>query len=210
MSAAAAEARERGCRYLVSLSAGPATRLQSLRAGWRDLGEITTLQRTSPAAQVRRLLHEKLAEHRAPSRPGRTRAASGVATHGGRRSTGVRSIQAARACARSDAIGRGAEPQRFGAAAAGGHGQPDRAPPSARRGAQCLRCPLSRVAVRQPALQLPVRLLRCVDSRGFRRAGDAGRSRTRPGPNRPLGGAGRGPEVALAPHSSSRRGSSST
>ena len=65
MSAAAAEARERGCRYLVSLSAGPATRLQSLRAGWRDLGEITTLQRTSPAAQVRRLLHEKLAEHRA-------------------------------------------------------------------------------------------------------------------------------------------------
>ena len=63
MSAAAAEARERGCRYLVSLSAGPATRLQSLRAGWRDLGEIATLQRTSPAAQVRRLLHERMAEH---------------------------------------------------------------------------------------------------------------------------------------------------
>ena len=49
MAAAAVEARERGCRYLVSLSAGPATRLQSLRAGWRDLGEIRTLRRTSLA-----------------------------------------------------------------------------------------------------------------------------------------------------------------
>jgi GNAT superfamily N-acetyltransferase len=130
MSAAAAEARERGCRYLVSLSAGPATRLQSLRAGWRDLGEITTLQRMSPAALVRRLLHEKMTEHQAlRALTARARRQAWLRTAAGVRRVSDRFKP--RACARTDALNRGAEPQRFGPATARGHGQPDRTPQSA-------------------------------------------------------------------------------
>ncbi|MGE3739020.1 MAG: hypothetical protein AB7I59_05855 [Geminicoccaceae bacterium] len=58
MAAAALEARELGYRHLISLSAGPAARLQSLRTGWRNLGAIATLQRSSLAARVRRLAHD--------------------------------------------------------------------------------------------------------------------------------------------------------
>lgn len=60
MAAAALEARELGYRHLISLSAGPATRLQSLRAGWRDLGAIPVLQRSSLSARMRRLAHDAL------------------------------------------------------------------------------------------------------------------------------------------------------
>lgn len=58
MAAAARDARDLGYRHLISLSASPATRLQSLRAGWRDLGPLPTLRRASPSACLRRLAHD--------------------------------------------------------------------------------------------------------------------------------------------------------
>ncbi len=57
MKAAAADLRRLGYRYLINLSASPATYLQSIRAGWRDLGPLATLCRASLTARLVRRTH---------------------------------------------------------------------------------------------------------------------------------------------------------
>ncbi len=61
MKAAAADARRLGYRYLINLSASPATYLQSIRAGWRDLGALGTLCRASLTARIVRRTHDLIA-----------------------------------------------------------------------------------------------------------------------------------------------------
>lgn len=61
--AAATDAGRLGYHYLFSLSAGPAAYLQSIRAGWQDLGPLRTLRRQSTRAALVRRAHGLLLAH---------------------------------------------------------------------------------------------------------------------------------------------------